>query len=166
MSNFCILALDPGGTTGWATFKANKIVGPDGKAEYLGRQWTCGQLGPSPHHLELYHWLEHNELQTYHIITESFEYRNKERPGLVLISCEYIGVAKLYGAAHQTKVWEQTASQGKIREKSFVRKENLQRLALWSPGWTHAMDAYGHLLYYMINTAHVLRDELLEKGWK
>lgn len=169
MTNFGILALDPGGTTGWASFQATQIWNPlEGKFEYVGRQWTCGHLDlpHEDHHLSLYNLLGQMHLAKYQLVCESFEYRNRSRPGLELISREYIGVTRLFCQERRVPLTLQSASQGKITDKSFVKKENLQRLALWAPGWTHAMDAYGHLLYYMINHSHTIRDELLEKGWK
>lgn len=169
MSNYGILALDPGGTTGWASFQCDQIWNPiDEVFEYVGRQWTCGQLDlrPEDHHLTLYNLLGHFHVDKYMIVCERFDYRNKSRPGLELISREYIGVTRLFCQDRRIPLALQEASQGKITDKSFVKKENLQRLALWTPGWGHAMDAYGHLLWYMINHAHVLRDELLAKGWR
>jgi len=56
----------------------------------------------------------------------------------------------------------------KLTKKSFVRKENLERLGLWVKGgastYNHQMDAFGHLLQYMIKN-NIQKQELLEKGW-
>lgn len=166
MTNFCIVALDPGGTTGWAKFQATKMIEPNGDVRYFDRQWTCGELNTNRHHQELYNMLGMFHTDIYHIVTESFEYRNLERPGLELVSREYIGVAELYCQQRGMLLQQQGANLGKITPKSFVKKHNLVRLALWTPGWGHAMDAYGHLLYYMINRTHTLKQELLERGWK
>lgn len=166
MANFTILAFDPGGTTGWALFQADRIVTPDSMVEYYNVKHTCGHLGPEPHHKRLYDFMGYCVTETTHFVTESFEYRNRERPGLELISREYIGVMRYFGEERTYPIIQQTASQGKITDKSFVRKGNLQKLGLWETGFKHAMDARGHLLYYMINNVHVMRDELLQKGWK
>lgn len=162
-----ILSFDPGGTTGWAIYD-------DGK-------WVCGQIGPEDHHRELWtliddqyrrgRWLNTD----FRLVCESFEYRN----GLdkaELMSCEYIGVVKLYAQWHDLHLTMQTASTGKIREDklgrkgSFTQKRHLQKLGLWSSGNQHAMDAYGHLLYNIIHKTppglQDLRRELLVKAWK
>jgi len=152
-----IVALDPGGTTGWATFTL------DGSTQ----EWDCGQL-EGPHHNRLDQMLERFRTVEYHIVCESFEYRNVSRAGLVLDSVEYIGVMKRFCQERNVKYTMQTAAMGKVgnRTTAFVKKSNLQKLGLWSSGNIHAMDAYGHLLYYMINDVGLFRQELLEKGWR
>lgn len=162
MENFRLVALDPGGTTGWATFTATKMVTPDDTCEYYDAAWTCGQIGPYEHHLELYGMLGSFQVEETRIICESFEYRNKTRPGLELISREYIGVTKLFCANRSIPLVMQSASMG----KGFVRDTNIKRLGLWSVGWKHAMDSYRHLLYYMVNTGHIMEHELLASGWR
>lgn len=162
-----ILSFDPGGTTGWAKYN-------DEVAEAVPR-WTCGQLGPYPHHEELYEFL-HKECPDI-VVCESFEYRN-DLPKAELISCEYIGIIKLYAALERIKlpVVFQTAGAGKVRSDlpgrkgSFVQRRHLEKLSLWSPGNKHAMDGYGHLLYYVIHGGNPelkeLRQRILEVGWK
>jgi hypothetical protein len=112
--------------------------------------------------------LERFRTVEYHIVCESFEYRNVSRAGLVLDSVEYIGVMKRFCQERNVKYTMQTAAMGKVgnRTTAFVKKSNLQKLGLWSSGNIHAMDAYGHLLYYMINDVGLFRQELLEKGWR
>lgn len=152
-----IVSLDPGGTTGWATFTSDGVTA----------QWLCGQLA-GQHHDRLDAMLGTFHTEEYHIVCESFEYRNVSRAGLVLDSVEYIGVMKRFCQNRGVSYTMQTASQGKVgtRPNAFVKKSNLEKLGLWSPGNIHAMDAYGHLLYYMINNIGLLKQELLEKGWK
>lgn len=165
MQNFRLIALDPGGTTGWATFTALKmpvVGGSSDEFEYHSVEWKCGQVGPYEHHQELYAMLCSFQVQETHVICESFEYRNKTRPGLELITREYIGVAKLFCAERNVQLHMQSASMG----KGFVRDTNIKRLGLWSVGWKHAMDSYRHLLYYMINAGHIIEHELLTSGWK
>lgn len=164
-----IVALDPGGTTGWGMFTAEERYDHlDKKSVYTKHKFDCGQLGPQEHHSELYNALGMWQTDHYIVVCESFEYRNRARPGLELISKEYIGVAKLFCEERGIKYIEQTASMGKVRDKStaFIKPRNLQKLGLWTPGWGHAMDGYGHLLYYMINTAGIMKHELLAKGWR
>lgn len=168
-----ILAFDPGGTSGWARYwNENPGTNP----------WTCGQIGPGEHHLELYEFLTsqyrscHDRREPLWLIGESFQYRNNLDKA-ELISCEYIGVMKLFARTHyDTRIVWQTASQGKIvnastkRRGSFVQQKHLQRLGLWVPGKIHAMDGYGHLLYYAINGGNPdmaeLRMKLLQGGWR
>ena len=160
-----IVALDPGGTTGWAYVD----IANDGTLEF-----HHGMLVAQNHHKELYDALVRWHIGDYQIVCESFEYRNASRPGLELISVEYIGVMKYFCQDFEVAYHMQSASQGKVRDKpsAFVKPENLKRLGLWSPNQVHAMDAYGHLLYYLINVAAKTRLgyadlvlELLAKGW-
>jgi hypothetical protein len=144
------------------------MLTPDGDHEWYKEGWTCGQLGPGDHHDKLETLLELNESQEYHVIYESFEFRNtpttKHRDNVELVSREYIGVARLLAQKYNWPIYHQTAAQGKITKKSFVRKVNLQRLGLWRSGWPHAMDGYGHLLYWLVNDLFQRKD-LLAIGW-
>lgn len=174
-----ILALDPGGTTGWAyvdiiPFVQNYIE-VNGVEEIKSKlpvledlKFHYGQFNEKNHHDDLYRLLHKLYEPHYTVVSESFEYRNASRPGLELISVEYIGVAKLFCERQKVPLILQTASMGKVRDKdtAFIKPSNLKKLGLWSSGQGHAMDALGHLLYYMIHNAHLYRNELLTKGWK
>ena len=157
-----IVALDPGGTTGYAMITFHDDVVP--------YSFNCGMFRSLNHHKELYDALGMWHVDDYEIVCESFEYRNASRPGLELVSVEYIGVMKLFCQERNIQFHMQSASQGKVRDKptAFVKSENLKRLGLWSPSQVHAMDAYGHLLYYLINSKVYpeIALELLNKGWK
>lgn len=168
--NDMYLGFDPGGTSGWGLYNPNDEKGVE--------KFTCGQLGPGPHHQDLWYHLQESRPQwrapdsqsKLWIICESFQYRN----GLTkaeLDSVEYIGIVKLFRLEHwNIEIVFQTPGQGKITEGSFVKKRHLQKLGLWSPGNKHAMDGYGHLLYYAINGGNPdlaeLRMWALETGWK
>jgi hypothetical protein len=150
-----IVAIDPGGETGLAG------------AHYQEGEWkfSAETLGPEPHHLALWRML--GSLYTAYgtdltIVCESFEYRNKERPGLVLDSVEYIGVVKLF--VEEFKVPLQTFSASEA--KSFVKDHNLKRMGLYRTGkkYRHERDACRHLLFYM--TKKLNNIEILRKGWK
>ena len=141
-----IVALDPGGTTGWATWQ-------DEATGHTGTPWdhfNIGQIGPEEHHLELYNWLGHLQVHDYTVVCESFEFRQHdgERAGISLISKEYIGVAKLFAAERMNgkRVVEQTAGQA----KPFVTNDKLKVMGLYIPGKKHAMDAMRHLVLYLI----------------
>jgi len=78
------------------------------------------------------------------IVCESFEYRNRARAGLELISCEYIGVVKLYSAQTKCELKMQTASTGKGHFSDSIIKS----MNLWMRGQPHAMDSVRHLLQW------------------
>lgn len=134
-----VIALDPGGTTGWATYRHTEdaVIGT----------FDFGQIGPHEHHLELYTLLTYPNGYEDEFVTESFEYRNANRPGLVLVSKEYIGITKLVAGQRNRPFTEQTAS----KAKGFVRDSHLKRLDLWSSENRHAMDAMRHLIFYLVN---------------
>src|SRR3954447_23572710 len=142
MTTLTVLALDPGGTTGWAMYRAEQLYNIDGEPEFYNELYLCGQMGPEEHHQQLYHWLEHNHTSEYHVVYESFEYRNKSREGLVLISREYIGVIKLFDAERGGVV---LVKQGPSTAMAFVKDTHLKKLGVWDWRQVHAMDAYRHL---------------------
>jgi hypothetical protein len=167
VSVFRIIAFDPGGKTGWGTFTADRILWPEGEPTYGGPKFKSGTITGLNHHQDLYQLLVDSLEETTLVVCESFEFRNVDRMGTELISVEYIGVIRFFCQEFGLMLHLQTASQGKATSgNAFVKKENLVRLGLWKPNSKDEMDAYGHLLYHMIHTSHVLRNELLEKGWK
>jgi hypothetical protein len=166
MTTLTVLALDPGGTTGWAMYRAQVLpgdYGPDNKLrnEYYDETFICGQMGPEDHHEELFGFLETQHTQEYHVIYESFEYRNKAREGLVLVSREYIGVVKLFGQQRGGVV---VVKQGPATAMAFVKDAHLKKLGVWDWRMGHAMDAYRHLFYYL--TQKLDRVDILERAWK
>lgn len=166
-----ILALDPGGTTGWAMMEdSEEPLGLEHEQTWPGvsmvvrhnRAWTRGQLGPEPHHSDLYALLElaHTE-HDFTVVCESFQYRNQSRPGLVLDSVEYIGITKLFAADRNVKLTMQTASVA----KTFVSDDKIKKLDLWYPGWRHSMDATRHLLYHLVTKRQDDSRDILQ-AWK
>lgn len=159
-----LIALDPGGTTGWATCRVDltDAAFTASKPEY---EWHCGHIEGDDHHDKLYQLLELQE-DEHHcvVICESFEFRQfdkRDRHNINLMSREYIGVTKLFCQERTTtELVMQTAATG----KGFVKDENIKKLGLWHPGWKHAMDATRHLLYYMVNTLKC--EDLLRQGWR
>lgn len=156
-----VWGFDPGGTTGWAWFDLDAPQGVE--------RFHCGMLGPDPHHEELWRFLNESIHPEDHIVCESFQYRN----GLdkaELWSVEYIGIIKLFRDWIDVLTIFQTAGMGKVGPKSFTKKAHLERLGLWRSGPSHPMDAYGHVLYYMINGGDPkfsdIRLKLLKAGWK
>jgi hypothetical protein len=176
--SLCIIGLDPGGTTGWATYNANvmrHVVDPDqavGTWEFFDERWNSGEIGPGPHYITLWDLLGLKRAQNFIIVCESFEYRHNQRDNVVLVSLEYIGVAKLFAEMEpQTPTTPinlvlQTAATGKsfwypkIRGTERRDASKLKAVGLYSPGHVHANDATAHLLHFMENTLG--RKDLLE----
>lgn len=143
-----ILAFDPGGTTGWAMFRAEEIFDPTTEENrYYDTSWSCGQIGPLEHHNELNTFLELQQTEKTIIVFEAFEYRNQSRAGLNLMSREYIGVIKRFCQERGIPTVKVNASQA----KGFVRDTHLKRLGLWFFAYKHAMDANRHLVNYLVN---------------
>jgi hypothetical protein len=135
-----LLALDPGGTTGWAYCDTDKD------------EWERGQLAQRPHHMALWELL--CTVQPDVLIYERFQYQRRELDrgvSLVLDSVEYIGVTKLWmdtGRLVDCQLVEQTPAQA----KNLWSDEKVKALGLWVPGQSHSMDATRHLLYYRVVT--------------
>jgi hypothetical protein len=166
---FVIIALDPGGETGWARFQQELLINPFDQPEWKGkpspRNFQMGQLGPEPHHNELRRFLEFQRNANMRVVCESFENRGMDKD---LTSCELIGVVKAFEQesnqlmSFQNRPWLfwQTASnvKGKSGEgKVFWDEAKLKKLGLWWPGHKHAMDALAHLLQHMVFTMRDLR---------
>jgi hypothetical protein len=169
--NYRVIALDPGGSTGWATYSAftmQSSTGPTGM-EYYDEKWTCGTLGPEEHHSDLYGLLEHMHVRDYTVVCESFEFRQNDgnRMGIELISREYIGVAKLFAQERKVPIKMQTAALAKkfVPQKGPEANKKLKAMGLYIPGKAHVheMDAYRHLIYYLVNSK--MRYDLIE-SWK
>lgn len=172
-ANYRIISLDPGGTTGWATFTATRTWEGD-IPEFSNIQYNCGQIGPYEHHKRLSEWLTATLLDRTIIVCETFHWRNSDVDKVEPIALEYIGVVKLFYNTLKTErpleLYWQHPPEGKIKKASFVRKPHLYKLGLYKASQIHAMDAYGHLLYWVINKGGSelaeVRQSLLERAWK
>lgn len=144
-----IVGLDPGGTTGIATSYRGD---PDNPI-----RWATEELGPSLHHKALYDFLRlraENPVIPLTIVCEKFEFRqNYGREGnrnkVELISREYIGIVKLIVQQYGCKLVEQSASQG----KHFVpdRKLELSGLLVSPPHPNrHKNDATRHIVRHLV----------------
>lgn len=126
-----ILAVDPGVTTGMATFDTET------------KKWRRWQIGPEDHHELL--WDEMREVDE--LVCEDFNFRpNPNRRKVILKSVEYIGVMKLYSSGHGAPLRIQLPSQA----KGLWTDDKLKKLGLWEPSLKHAMDATRHMLYYLV----------------
>jgi hypothetical protein len=159
-----IVALDPGGTTGWASYDCEVLRDQDQFVptfEYYEEKWNSGEIGPDAHHTSLWNLLGLKRAQNYVVVCESFEYRKGLRDNVVLVSLEYIGVAKLFvdmePQTPTTPMWihMQTAAEGKgfwypkIPGTQKRDASKLKAVGKYRPGQTHANDAMAHLLHYM-----------------
>ena len=154
---FRVIALDPGGRTGWATFTAasqDTAVDPP-----FG--FTCGTLGPNPHRRKLEHLLGNQHVDNYHVVCERFIVQ-PDNPGKEQVSLEYEAVARDFCRDRKIPIHLQTPSQA----KRFVPNPVLKKLGLWVPGdaHKHEMDAYRHLIWYLVIKLEY--KSLLERGWR
>lgn len=158
---FRILAIDPGGTTGWAKceFTPSLLDEPITLDDF---KFDFGHIGPEEHHLELWdHLIKHSHLDDVlpplELVCESFQFRydpRREKAKVELISCEYIGSVKLFAALYELPLTFYTASSAKdfIPDKGPQANVKLKQLGWYRPvtHWVHAMDATRHLLKYMV----------------
>jgi hypothetical protein len=160
-----ILALDPGGSTGWAMY-SGALMAFEGNYEVNGGAITQGQLGPEEHHLALWNLLGLHHARNFIIVCESFEYRQDQRPNVVLVSKEYIGVVKLFveernrTLPHDLQITHvpQTAATGKgfwypkvPGKKASWDGSKLKAVGLYQPTTQgrHINDATAHLLQFL-----------------
>ena len=130
-----VICLDPGGTTGYCI----------GKIEN-------GRLMYTPLQAEFDHYGLWEFLSGYNpewIICESFEFRNRVRPGTELISAELIGVVRLYCQLTEIPLSLQNASTaGAGGKKGPFNNLILKDKGLYEAAKPHAMDASRHLLVW------------------
>jgi hypothetical protein len=131
-----LLSLDPGGTTGFAIRDSEVIRG--------------GQLAWDEHHRHLWDLLDFERPDA--VVCEEFQYqirRNQgvDMPGIVLVSKEYIGVAKIWCDLRGKVYHEQ-----KLSSLKFWDDDKLKKIGLYEPGKPHRNDAVRHLLYYITFT--------------
>lgn len=130
-----IIALDPGGTTGVAT--------------YVDGEWEHFQIGPEEHHVQLYTFL--GEFKPEVIIYERFMYQRRELTrgvSLNLDAVEYIGIVKLYYLLVDWTI--ELVCQTPHQAKKFWTDDKLKTVGLYITGAPHANDATRHLLYYLV----------------
>lgn len=130
MSQF-VLALDPGGTTGYAYGD----IGDDKVFRFRG----SGQSRMGEDRL----WAMLESCCPVFLIAESFESR-EGIVGVELVSRNLLGVCKLWSTVRDTRFTQQSASEG----KGFYADAKLQKMGVWIPGNSHANDASRHLLHW------------------
>ena len=137
-----ILALDPGGTTGYCLWLPDQD------------RVVQGQLVLPNHHKELYAICARGRKTTkgsFVIVCERFEFRRDERhrDKIDYVAREYIGVVKLFV---QMTLGATLFEQGASQAKQFFSDDVLKKLSVWVPGQRHAMDATRHYLYHRVFT--------------
>lgn len=155
-----IISFDPGGTSGITSLHygggwSDEITLDD----LVVFGWS---LGPEPHHDPLYQAMRLQAVNTYPltIVSESFNYRQyavESRQGergngaatVNLISCEYIGIMKLYAAQTGFEYREYSPADC----KSFVSDEKLQAMGWFEYPATpkrHINDSKRPLINYLV----------------
>lgn len=144
--NYRVIAFDPGGTTGWASYTAMKKEGV--KPQFWESFWDCGQLGQDKekHGYFLRKLLNEQELEDTVIVCERFNDRQSEH-AVDLVSREYIGVIETWCQEFHVPLIMQMPSYA----KGFVKDDNLRKAGVWSPRQKHAMDGYRHLIAFLVH---------------
>jgi len=142
------LALDPGGTTGYAICDIHNMYREgewitleeaERRKPKVSIGWEQAKLSES----ELTELLETVVPDV--IICEDFEYRNRARAGLDLTPPRLIGVVKLYAQSTGIKLILQKAAVG----KGHYSDHRLKTLELYRRGTPHGRDALRHLLHWL-----------------
>jgi hypothetical protein len=107
---FHVIGFDPGGTTGWAQVIYDpNILRPASQVTLSEFKLQVGEFGPQLHHNALFEfmtemWADYRRDLPPEFVTEPFNYRqysDGSRSNVELISCEYIGVMKLFVSRHR-----------------------------------------------------------------
>lgn len=129
-----VIALDPGGTTGWA-----KGLIYEGRMGVISGQDTFN-------HIELYDFVENMRPDI--IVCERFDFRKggRTRAGVELISKEYIGVVHLYSQVMNIELHMQMPAEG---VGGYWKDDHrLKEDKVFTRGKPHANDAMRHLLQW------------------
>lgn len=160
-----VLALDPGGVTGWATFEIEAVNGSFIMRPDLTSHFKAGQLkvGRTEKHHKLL-WIFLSQHQPDVIVIERFEKRNNDFS--LLISCEYIGVTEVWAQLHPDT---SLVYQGSSEALTFCDNEKMALLGLLMlpyTVWKDANAAQKHLIYFLINWRYrTIRNRILQV-WK
>ena len=132
----CMLALDPGLTTGYcfATHRDRRLYLIPG--QYKFSLWELDSLLLS---LPNQPWT--------HIIYEDFQYRNRARAGLDLTPVKMIGIIEYRECMPNSRIGfhKQSAAEG----KGFYTDAKLKELGVYVKGLKHGNDATRHLLHWI-----------------
>lgn len=158
MTLVTVIAFDPGGSTGWAMWRAEKLVNDKGLPEYYNEVTNSGCFDEQDHHEKIVDLLELQRTEVYHVITEAFLDRPGRNTSTELISRDYIGVMHLWCKQNDQPLHQQSA----VMAKKFITDQKLRKMGFWSTN-KHSRDALRHMLFYMINTMQMHH---LVETWK
>jgi hypothetical protein len=130
MTDFEVLAIDPGGTTGlcYGVLRGKTLTLTPSQGRFTPLQFKM--------------ILEQLPASTY-VVCESFEYRKGARAGLDLTPAHLIGVV-MACVLPPERVRFQTAAQG----KGYWSNDKLKSVGAYKQALPHAMDATRHLLHW------------------
>jgi hypothetical protein len=134
------LALDPGGTTGFAAVYLRKSNG-------LTLRTGEKQFSPSEIYAFLADFTDTCRYDEGHVIYEDFHYRNASRAGLDLTPVKLIGIIELYKERYESSMsfTSQTAAIG----KGYWTDLKLKEKGIYAKGKPHGRDATRHLMYWL-----------------
>lgn len=143
------IAIDPGGTTGWATFEVD-TYDSTGDVRWHGKSVqdcfkSFGQLTGDMHHAELRELLRSERPDI--LIVERFEHRNNDFS--LLVSLEYIGICKEYAQTFKIILVMQGASQAFPFDEAGQKLERLGLVLKPYKTWKDANAARKHLVFYL-----------------
>lgn len=159
-----VVALDPGGTTGIATYDADIVTNTENQIEYYNEKFNVLEMGPYDHHFALYNFLQYLRTQNTRVVCEAFHNRGMNKD---LIALQYIGIIRLftqetmgmptYGL--RQVLWMQEPSIVNSKQNSFWNDSKLKKLGRYTPGMKHGNDAMAHLLHHLSFT--MKREDIL-----
>jgi hypothetical protein len=132
-----LLCLDPGETTGWATFQDGELLG-------------CGQAQLD--HADLFQFIDaalSGGPDDKTILCENYRvyaHRSQQHIGSEVVTIQYMGVVKLYARLHHVPLVLQMAWQA----KGFQTDAKLREWGLYQVAMKHANDAVRHGCYYYL----------------
>jgi hypothetical protein len=162
---FHVVGFDPGGTTGWArVLYAPPHPLPASELQMSDFHLMVGEFGPEPHHERLYDfmaelWVDYRHDLPPEFVTEPFNYRqyaDGKRSNVELISCEYIGIMRLFKQRHRYD--RPFAPRLYDRFNPGMSKDNITNLKLEKMGWLqkpattterHKNDALRQVVQYL-----------------
>jgi hypothetical protein len=141
-----IIAIDPGGVTGWASFTIPMSQGQPIWSDKIKNHFSnAGQITNPDHHDELDEHLHKTKPDM--IVCERFEHRTNDFS--LLISCEYIGVVKRYAQQYEVPLFMQGANQALV----FCDNAKMQMLDILIKPYQPNKDANAakkHLVWFLI----------------
>lgn len=137
-----VLAVDPGGTTGFATWE-------DGLWRAWAEPWeeSCATI-----HRELATDVTRCVCESFHISTQT---ARKSTAGS-LQAIELIGIARYMARVYDVEFRLQSPSEAKM----FATDAKLRALGMWTKGVDHPRDATRHLVLYLCNARLIDLGEL------